>query len=70
MKIGIMTMQRVRNYGSYLQAYGLKKLIESLGHEAVFVDYKIEPSVETLGTIKANRYYRILKKLYRKLITV
>lgn len=69
MKIGIMTMQRVRNYGSYLQAYGLKKLIESLGHEVVFVDYKIEPSVETLGTIKANRYYRLLKKLYRKLKT-
>lgn len=40
MKIGIMSMQRVCNYGSFLQAYGLKKLIESLGHEVVFVDYK------------------------------
>ena len=41
MKIGIISMQRVCNKGSFLQAYGLKKLIESLGHEVVFVDYKI-----------------------------
>ncbi len=43
MKVGIMSMQRVRNYGSFLQAYGLKKTIESLGHEVEFVDYKVEP---------------------------
>ena len=42
MKIGIMSMQRICNYGSYLQAYGLKKIIESLGHEVVFVDYKVK----------------------------
>lgn len=40
MKIGIISMQRICNYGSYLQAYGLKKIIESLGHEVVFIDYK------------------------------
>ena len=28
MNIGIMSMQRVENYGSFLQAYGLKKEIE------------------------------------------
>lgn len=39
MKIGIMSMQRVRNMGSFLQAYGLKKIVESLGHEVVFADY-------------------------------
>lgn len=26
-KIGIMTMHRIINYGSYLQAYALKKII-------------------------------------------
>lgn len=31
MKIGIMSMQRVTNYGSFLQAYGLKHLIENMG---------------------------------------
>lgn len=35
-------MQRICNYGSYLQAYGLKKMIESLGHEVVFIDYMTE----------------------------
>jgi hypothetical protein len=39
MKVGIISMQRVCNNGSFLQAYGLKKLIESFGHEVVFVDY-------------------------------
>lgn len=41
MKVGIISMQRVCNNGSFLQAYGLKKLIESLGHEVVFVDYHV-----------------------------
>ncbi len=43
MKVGIMSMQRVCNYGSFLQAYGLKKMVESLGHEVVFVDYRVRP---------------------------
>lgn len=29
-KIGIMTMHRIINYGSYLQAYALKKIIENI----------------------------------------
>ena len=33
-------MQRVQNYGSFLQAYGLKKTLEGLGNEVVFIDYK------------------------------
>lgn len=45
MKVGIMSMQRVENYGSFLQAYGLKKEIEKLGHRVQFVDYQAEPSV-------------------------
>lgn len=46
MKIGIMSMQRIANYGSFMQALSLKKMIESLGHEVSFVDYMIDPSVE------------------------
>lgn len=38
MKIGILSMQRVYNYGSFLQAYSLKKVIESLGHQCEFID--------------------------------
>ncbi|WP_294407005.1 polysaccharide pyruvyl transferase family protein [uncultured Clostridium sp.] len=40
-KIGIMSMQRVYNYGSFLQGYGLKSLIEELGCEVEFVDYHV-----------------------------
>ena len=47
MKIGILSMQRIINNGSLLQAYGLKKTIENLGFEVEFVDYKIEKSQKT-----------------------
>ena len=32
-------MQRVQNYGSFLQAYGLKKTLEGLGNEVVFIAF-------------------------------
>lgn len=38
MKIGILSMQQVANYGSFLQAYGLKASLESLGHVVEFID--------------------------------
>ncbi len=38
-------MQRVVNCGSFLQAYGLKRIIESLGHQVVFIDYRIEKPI-------------------------
>lgn len=39
--VGIMSMQRIYNYGSSLQAYGLRRLIEGLGDDirVSFVDY-------------------------------
>ncbi len=43
--IGIMSMQRIRNYGSFLQAYALKTMVEDLGNTVEFVDYKVEPPV-------------------------
>ena len=43
MRIGILSMQRIYNYGSWLQAYGLKKMLENVSGESVeFVDYRIE----------------------------
>ena len=42
MKIGIISMQRIVNCGSFLQAYALKKIIEDLGHEVIFIDYTVE----------------------------
>lgn len=40
-------MQRVPNYGSYLQALGLKSILAEMGHSVCFVDYKPgKPAVE------------------------
>lgn len=38
-KVGIMSMQRIANYGSFLQAYGLKQMLRELNCEVQFVDY-------------------------------
>lgn len=40
-EVGIMSMQRICNYGSFLQAYGLKKILEELGCSVEFVDYHV-----------------------------
>ena len=46
-KIGIMSMQRIINYGSFLQAYGLKKMIESISKSEVeFVDYRFGTTLQ------------------------
>lgn len=45
MKVGIMSMQRITNYGSYLIAFAMKKTFEKMGHDVQFVDFKIEPCV-------------------------
>lgn len=42
MNICILSMQRVYNYGSLLQAYSLKKILIQLGHNVDFID--IEPN--------------------------
>lgn len=41
LSIGIMSMQRIANYGSSLQAYGLKRIVEELvsGSEVTFLDF-------------------------------
>ena len=36
-KAGILSMQRIYNYGSFLQAYALKKMMEECGAEVEFV---------------------------------
>lgn len=68
-KIGILSMQRIVNYGSFLQAYGLKMLLEDLGHTVEFVDYRVEkPLIESdknkhtliIGT-KINKILEALK---------
>lgn len=38
MKIGILSMQRVNNYGSFWQAYCLKTMLKQIGHAVEFID--------------------------------
>lgn len=38
MRIGILTMNRIINYGSFLQAYALREMLRQLGYEAEFLD--------------------------------
>ena len=45
MKIGIMTMQRIDNYGSMFQALALKQILSEMGNKVVFVDFIIEPTI-------------------------
>lgn len=39
MNIKILSMQRVVNYGSFMQAYALKKVVEAAGHTVTFCDF-------------------------------
>lgn len=66
MKVGIISMQRVCNNGSFLQAYGLKRLIESLGHEVVFIDYEVgKPIISSLTDKKTYVLLKIRNALIR-----
>ena len=56
MKIGILSMQEVKNYGSFLQAFSLKSNIEALGHQCEFVN--IVPG-EQLGDYKISKFHKI-----------
>ena len=61
-KIGIMSMQRIANYGSFLQAYALKQLIEEFGDCVEFVDYHIGAPVIDENADSKNKFVRKLKK--------
>ena len=39
MKIGIITMHKVYNNGSALQAFALQRAIDKLKHAAILIDY-------------------------------
>lgn len=38
MNVGILSMQKIHNYGSFLQALSLKKQLEARGHDVYFID--------------------------------
>lgn len=63
MKIGILSMQEVKNYGSFLQAFSLKKNIEALGNQCDFIN--IVPGRQ-IGEYQQDRF-RNVKLLAKRL---
>ena len=61
-KVGIMSMQRIANYGSFLQAYALKQLIEELGCKVEFVDYHVGTPVIAENADSKNKLVRKIEK--------
>lgn len=59
MKVGILSMQRVINYGSFLQADALKKVIEQSGHTCEFIDI-IPKNKFRHGLITTLRYFYLI----------
>ena len=52
MKIGIITMHRVQNIGSVLQAYALQFKIRQLGYESELIDYVFPPEKKGENSLK------------------
>lgn len=65
-KVGIMSMQRIANYGSFLQAYALKQLIEEVGSNVEFVDYHVGAPVITENADSKNKFVRAFAEVLQK----
>ncbi len=63
MKVGIMSMQRIVNLGSYLQSYSLKQMLEEQGCDVEFVDYHVKPCID-------NRTHFFKKLIYESKVRV
>lgn len=58
MKIAILSMQRVVNFGSVLQAWSLREMIrEATGAEVSFIDIQDSPALNTLAPDKQAQEY-------------
>lgn len=80
MKIAIITLHRVFNYGSVLQAYATQKIFEELGYEVEIIDYITEQRTikkllfsipESKNTVIKKITYLIFKSvsIFLKIIT-
>lgn len=70
MKIAVITLHNVRNYGSVLQTYATQKILESFGFQVEFIDYirKGDAAQKKLGDYFSNYSLKgIIKGLYQVL---
>lgn len=72
MKIDILSMQRVINYGSFFQAYALKKTLETMGHEVGFLDIYPGDQLSNHNHVKffdnQTQFQWLLSKLDRQIL--
>lgn len=69
-KAGILSMQRVINYGSYLQAFALKQILLQHGAESVeFIDIKLGRQLKGYEHTGTKYYLRRLKALLKVIIS-
>ena len=61
-KVGIMTMHRIANYGSFLQAYALRQMINELGVQVEFVDFHVDPPIIMEEMDSGNKLVRKIQK--------
>ena len=71
MKIGILSMQKVKNFGSVLQAYSLRHIIYEITHEnAVFLDIEHNHCIEVNMPVKddadSNDHPKLKKDPYNR----
>lgn len=73
MKIGILTMHKIYNYGSALQAYALQNVIIEMGYKCKIIDYQYPNSYHsfrnrklTLKKIVKGIIYKIKMKMFYK----
>ena len=56
MNIGILSMQKIHNYGSFLQAFSLKMQFEARGHHVYFIDILPGRQVVSSSSEKTCKY--------------
>ena len=49
--VGIITIHRIHNYGSVLQAFALCKVVDELGYQSELIDYVFPNSFQVNSSI-------------------
>ncbi|MFD2742979.1 MULTISPECIES: polysaccharide pyruvyl transferase family protein [Sphingobacterium] len=65
-KVGLLTMHKVINYGSFLQAYATQTIIGSLGYVCEIIDYKYPNQWQhDRGSIRRGKLKRLIHQLVK-----
>lgn len=64
MKIGIITIYSVPNWGSVLQAFATQEVLRSMGHEPILIDYTRKNEWQyKRGIAKQKLFFRVIRSL-------